>query len=42
MTYLSDNTQAWVLEPSGTYRRCTAGAHKPRSAQQGLLEALCD
>ncbi len=42
MSYLSDNTQAWTLEPNGTYKRCTASAHKPRSAQQGLLEALCD
>jgi len=39
--YLSDNTQAWVLNSDGSYRRLTPGAHRQRSAQQALLEAYC-
>lgn len=39
-TYLSDNSQAWVLQSDGTYRRVKPGAHKPRCAQAGLLEQL--
>ncbi|MEJ2060573.1 MAG: polyphosphate kinase 1, partial [Gammaproteobacteria bacterium] len=36
--YLSDNTQAWVLQRDGSYRRAKPGNAKPRSAQQMLLE----
>ncbi|MCG3201845.1 MAG: Polyphosphate kinase [Gammaproteobacteria bacterium] len=39
--YLSDNTQAWVLNADGSYRRLTSGAHKQRSAQQALLDEYC-
>ncbi len=39
--YLSDNTQAWVLNADGSYRRLTPGAHKQRSAQQALLDEYC-
>jgi polyphosphate kinase len=39
--YLSDNTQAWVLNADGSYRRLAPGAHKQRSAQQALLEEYC-
>jgi polyphosphate kinase len=39
--YLSDNTQAWVLNSDGSYKRLTPGAHKQRSAQQALLEEYC-
>ena len=35
--YLSDNTQAWVLQPDGTYKLCAPGNTSPRSAQQTLL-----
>ncbi len=42
LNYLSDNTQAWVLQSDGTYKRLKPGAAKPRSAQQMLLEHYCD
>ena len=34
--YLTDNTQAWVLQKDGSYRRLTPGA-RPRSIQDSLL-----
>lgn len=39
--YLSDNSQAWLLQADGSYRRSKAGAHKVRSAQQILLDMYC-
>ncbi|UTW09727.1 polyphosphate kinase 1 [Pseudomonas benzenivorans] len=40
-SYLTDNTQAWVLQPDGRYLRCSPhGNQNPRSAQAGLLEKL--
>jgi polyphosphate kinase len=40
-SYLTDNTQAWVLQPDGRYLRCSpTGNQNPRSAQAGLLEKL--
>lgn len=41
LSYLSDNTQAWLLQSDGSYQRIKAGA-KPRSAQQLILEHHCD
>jgi polyphosphate kinase len=38
--YLEDNTQAWEMQPDGSYRRCKPGRAKPRSAQAMLLETL--
>ena len=39
--YLSDNTEAWVLQRDGTYKRRRPGPRqKPRSAQRTLLESL--
>ncbi len=39
--YLSDNTEAWVLQRDGSYRRRKPGGkQKPRSAQRTLLEGL--
>ena len=38
MNYLADNTQAWILQSDGSYRRAKAGTHKPRSVQRALLE----
>lgn len=35
--YLADNTQAWTLEPDGSYARTTPGESAPHSAQQILL-----
>ncbi|MGH8490000.1 MAG: polyphosphate kinase 1, partial [Gammaproteobacteria bacterium] len=40
--YLADNSQAWVLQNDGGYKRCAPGAHKPRAAQQSLLETLSE
>ena len=41
LNYLADNTQAWILQSDGTYRRSKPGSHKPRSAQRILLEHYC-
>jgi polyphosphate kinase len=38
--YLADNTQAWVLDADGSYRRLEPGADKPRNAQLELLREL--
>ena len=39
--YLTDNTQAWTLQPDGRYVRSTpTGNQNPRSAQATLLERL--
>lgn len=38
--YLADNTQTWVLQKDGSYRRLTPGQAKPRSAQMQLLQNL--
>ena len=40
MLYLSDNTQAWILQSDGSYKRTTPGKQVPKSAQQTLLEEL--
>lgn len=40
-SYLSDNTQAWVLQSDGSYKRIKAGSQKPRSAQLQILEHFC-
>jgi polyphosphate kinase len=41
-TYLADNTQAWILQSDGSYKRCMPGNAKPRSAQDEILAALAD
>lgn len=39
--YLDDNTHAWVLQPDGSYQRCTPGpGDEPLCAQSTLLEKL--
>ena len=40
MVYLSDNCQAWILQPDGSYKQLKPGSHKIRNAQQILLEKL--
>lgn len=41
VTYLSDNTQSWVLQKDGNYRRNTPASNQnPRNAQNILLEKL--
>ena len=42
MTYLADNTQAWVLQSDGSYKRCIPGNAKPRTAQDEILTELAD
>lgn len=39
--YLTDNTQAWVLQSDGSYQRCTPD-DAPRAAQIQLLETLAE
>ena len=41
LNYLSDNTQAWILQDDGTYRKARPGNYKSRSAQQQLLDNYC-
>ena len=38
MLYLNDNTQAWDMQPDGSWVRATPGDDNPCSAQQTLLE----
>ena len=40
MLYLSDNTQAWILQSDGSYKRTNPGKQVPKSAQEILLEEL--
>jgi len=40
--YLSDNSQAWILQADGSYKRAKPGSGKPRSAQQTALEYFCE
>ena len=40
--YLADNTQAWRLEPDGTYKRLKPGKRPARCAQLRLLQRLAD
>ena len=41
-SYLSDNTQAWVLQSDGSYvRQSPSGNQNARNAQATLLERLC-
>ena len=40
LTYLKDNTHAWILRENGTYVRCRPRGRKPRIAQDMLLESL--
>lgn len=39
--YLTDNSQAWLLQADGNYKRSKPGTHKVRSAQQALLDLYC-
>lgn len=41
LNYLADNTQAWTLQPDGTYKRARPGSQKARTAQQALLDYYC-
>lgn len=38
LNYLSDNSQAWILQSDGSYRRAKPGNAKPRASQKILLE----
>jgi len=39
---LQDNTQAWILQPDGRYKRARPGSAKPRAAQEQLLHELSE
>lgn len=39
--YLSDNSQAWILQSDGSYKRAKPGNAKQRASQQILLEHYC-
>ena len=41
LNYLSDNTQAWILQSDGSYKRVRSGNAKPRASQAILLEHYC-
>jgi polyphosphate kinase len=38
--YLEDNSQAWVMDAEGGFRRLTPGRGRRRVAQEELLELL--
>jgi polyphosphate kinase len=40
LTYLKDNTHAWLLRQDGAYLRCRPRGRKPRMAQEWLLQHL--
>ena len=40
--YLADNSNAWELQPDGSYRKCVpAAGEAPCAAQTGLLARIC-
>jgi polyphosphate kinase len=39
---MADNTQAWLLQSDGRWKRARPGTSRPRCAQDGLLEELAD
>jgi polyphosphate kinase len=39
-TYLSDNTQAWILQSDGSYTKATAGPEPQLTAQQEFLTRI--
>jgi len=41
LNYLSDNTQSWLLQADGSYKRVKTSAQKIRSAQLSLLDYYC-
>ncbi len=41
LNYLNDNTQAWILQSDGTYKKARPGNQKPRNTQQQLLDNYC-
>jgi polyphosphate kinase len=38
--YLEDNTQAWDMQPDGTFRRARRGRRKAQCAQSELIASL--
>jgi polyphosphate kinase len=42
LNYLADNSQAWMLQSDGSYKRVAHGNARRRSAQEHLLGELAD
>ena len=42
VNYLQDNSQAWLLQSDGNYRKAQVRKKKPHRAQLALLQALAD
>lgn len=40
--YLTDNSQSWIMQADGSYKRSKPGSSKTRSAQQMALEDFCE
>lgn len=40
--YLTDNTQSWILQANGTYKKSVLAGSKAKSAQQSLLKTYTD
>ena len=38
LNYLSDNTQSWILQSDGSYKKSVLAGIKEKSAQQSLLK----
>jgi len=41
LNYLSDNTQSWLLQPDGSYKRVKTSSQRVRCAQLSLLDYYC-
>ena len=42
LNYLSDNSQAWILQSDGSYKRAKPGSAKLKAAQTVLLDHYCE
>jgi polyphosphate kinase len=40
--YLTDNTQSWILQADGSYKKNILAGNKAKSAQQSLLKTYTE
>ncbi len=40
--YLTDNTQSWILQADGSYKKSVLAGSKAKSAQQSLLKTYTE